>query len=309
MANYNLPKFLIVGTAKAGTTSIYHYLKRHPQLFLPVKETFFFNHSTFGNKQLPYPQQRNNNDVVKNENTYKKCFEGGEGKIAGEIGTGYLYNHKEAIPLIKKVLGSEVKIAIVLRDPVERAYSSYLHFVKDMHEKASFAEAMKLEAARKEEGWDFMWQHRELGAYARQVSAYIQAFPNVRVFYFEDLKKDESAFMKSFCDFIGVESLEEDQTKKKYNTSGTARIKWLQQFITGEGPVKKFFRPLFRLLFNAKLREKIRKYVKNKNMKGRDQMSKEDREHLLEYYSEDLKELKQILNQKIPFKSAEFLMK
>jgi len=124
--------FLFVGTAKAGTTSIYNYLLQHPDIFIPKKETFYFLRDIYEHNSLPYPKQRNPENLVLGTDAYRALYEDSNGKMSGEIGTGYLFSHEVSIPRIKEELGEEVKIVIILRHPVDRAYSSYRHFTKDL---------------------------------------------------------------------------------------------------------------------------------------------------------------------------------
>ena len=111
-----MPNFLIVGAAKAGTTSLYRYLRQHPDIFMPEwKELSFFIGDPYG------PLHK-----VKKAKNYYKIFARAHHQTAiGEASTSYLFD--EAAPrLIKEKLGV-IKILIVLRDPVHMSYSLYNH--------------------------------------------------------------------------------------------------------------------------------------------------------------------------------------
>ena len=151
----NLPKFLFVGTAKAGTTSLYHYLSDHPEIHIPIKETFYFIRDQYPQKLLEYPKQRKPETIIRSFEKYKDLYIRNADKVAGEIGTGYLYHSRSAIPEIKKTLGKDVKIVIILRDPVERTYSGYLHFKKFSFPMESIVKEIKKESEREIEGYDF----------------------------------------------------------------------------------------------------------------------------------------------------------
>ena len=119
----NGPQFLVIGAAKSGTTSLYHWLREHPEIFVPrLKEPHFFGH---GISRYSGP-----GDAVLTRNSvrtlaaYGKLFSSREnGKIAGEMSTGYLFG--EAAPrLIREHLPS-AKLVAILRHPVDRAYSQY----------------------------------------------------------------------------------------------------------------------------------------------------------------------------------------
>lgn len=290
-----LPRFLFVGTAKAGTTSVYHYLRQHPAIAVPVKETFYFMKSSLGSISLPYPKQRDPSELILDEEKYRALYADSAGKISGEIGTGYLYTHEESIPLIADMLGREVRICIVLRNPVERCFSSYMHFKKDLFEPLDFEAALKAEDDRIREGRDFMWHHKALGLYYRQVKAYMEAFPHTRVWLFEDFKKKPEAVMNEMTEFIGAAPFDQWKTKKGFNPSGQPKRPWLQKLITHENPVKNALRPAFRLLFSKQKREQIRKGAKASNLKKGGKMSAAARAELENFYREDIRKLSELL--------------
>jgi len=116
-----LPNFLIVGAAKAGTTSLGNYLSAHPNVFLSTPSEPKFLTSGF----LEFPHQgpgdaEIDEGVISDFDEYKRLFEGGKtAEARGEASADLLYYHERAIPVIREVLG-DPKIIIILRDPVER---------------------------------------------------------------------------------------------------------------------------------------------------------------------------------------------
>lgn len=297
----NKVKFLFVGVPKAGTTSIYHYLSQDNRINIPMKETFFFISDIFKNNTLEYPKQRDHSGIIFNESDYFDLYKNTESsKINGEIGTAYLYYHKIAIPKIKKYYGDDIKICIVLRNPVKRTVSAYKHFTKDLHESYSLSEALEQEEKRKKENWDFMWHYKEVSMYAKSVKEYLENFSNVKIMFFEDLKKQPDDFMQSLYNFLDIPYNREFVLSKISNPSGTPKLKFIQKAITHENMFKKLFRPVFRLFFSESKREKIRKTVKNKNLK---QTKTEQDEKTIKYletlYKKDIEELEKILNKKI----------
>ncbi|MGA3007063.1 MAG: sulfotransferase domain-containing protein, partial [Opitutaceae bacterium] len=127
------PNFLIVGAARAGTTSLWQWLRGHPQVFMTrYKEPAFFVHN-FG---------------VFNQEKYLSLFKAGRGKpCIGEASTAYL-SSPESPPWIHDVLG-RVKIIMVLRNPVARAYSMYCWLTMiGLEPLATFEEALTQESRR-----------------------------------------------------------------------------------------------------------------------------------------------------------------
>ncbi len=290
-----VPSFLVVGTAKAGTTSLAAYLSQHPEIEIPQKETFYFNATEFRDICLPYPLQRQAPEIISSEAQYRKLFSSNGARVLGEIGTGYLYHHKSSIPLIKRMLGRGVKVMILLRNPIDRAYSAYMHFRKDCFEEIPFEEALEMEYYRKQQRWDFMWHYTSLGLYYEQVKAYMEAFDDVEVLYFDDLKADPNAFMNGVYSSLGVSPINGNFQRVK-NPSGEARIKWVQELITHENPVKTLLRPTLRRLISNDRRAAMRKYAKAQNLKSYEPMSAEAREKLTTFFKDDVYKLSALLH-------------
>jgi hypothetical protein len=208
-----------------------------------------------------------------------------------EVGTGYLYHHRVAIPRILQTLGKDVRIGIVLRDPVARTWSSYMHFVKDLHEPLGFREALAAEPERIRQEWDFMWHHMAMGRYAAQVRAYLDVFRNVRVFHFEDLCSDQGAFLREVCSFAGADPDALPIADAAHNPSGIPKVRALQRFITTDNVVKKLVRPLWRLAVPEDRRSQARKYVKSRNLSASGGPSPEDSDWLKDGFYDDVRDL------------------
>jgi len=298
----NLPKFLFVGTAKAGTTSIYEYLKQHNEIEIPKKETFYFLRDIIADNHLPYPKQRAKSELVLTESEYLSYYDQIDpSKIVGEIGTGYLYYYKESTKRILQTLGSGVKICIILRNPVDRCFSSYLHFVKDLHERGTFEEALASEKSRIEAKWDFMWHHSAMGCYANQVAHFIDTFPNVKIWLYDDLRERPVETMNEIISFIGASPKQDWKIEKIFNPSGQPKNKSLQKLITHENPIKSIFRPLFRLFFSNEKREKIRKNAKSRNINKDMRMTSNQKLTLIKFYNSEIIRLEKIVKRSLDF--------
>jgi hypothetical protein len=220
-----LPNFLIVGAAKAGTTALHEYLRQHPDVFLPaeLKESFFFAGLP---ESIPGPGGGIASGAIRTLADYERLFEGAAGRRAiGEACVGYLYYHETAIPRIRTTLGDAVRIVIVLRDPVERAFSNYTHHVRDGIERLSFADALAAEGKRRAEGWWWGFQYRDASRYAGQVGAYLEAFgrDRVSVLLYDDLARDPRAFLRDLFGLLGVDEDFEPDTSIRHNPSGIPR--------------------------------------------------------------------------------------
>lgn len=219
-----LPNFLIVGAAKAGTTAIASYLAQHPQVYMsPIKEPKFIS-SHF----VKFPLRGPGDDfvegfTVKRFGEYRGLFRRAyRERAVGEASVENLYFYRRAIPVIKRVLG-DVKIIIVLRNPVERAFSAYKMMVRDGREALSFEEALREEPERMRSNWEYLWFYQDVGRYYHQVKAYLHAFSNVRVFLFEDFRRDAPVFMRSVYRFLGVDENFAPRIDLRFNSSGRFR--------------------------------------------------------------------------------------
>ena len=199
------PNFLIVGAAKAGTTSLYHYLNQHPDIFMPEwKELSFF----IGDPHGPLHK-------VKTPSTYQIVFSKADNQQAvGEASTSYLYD-ESAPRIISNRLGT-IKIFILLRDPVAMSYSLYNHQVRREGETInSFEEALAAEDRRRKDpefkkrcyGWHANYYYFQRGLYYNQVKRYIDALgrENVKIFLFDELAKDPVEVSREAFRFLGVD--------------------------------------------------------------------------------------------------------
>jgi hypothetical protein len=199
--NLPAPNFLIVGAAKAGTTSLHAYLRQHPEVFMSAfKEPHYF--SSFESA----PEFDSYMPVIRDSYTYQTLFAGSEGyKAVGEASPSYLCD-SNAARRIRSALPT-AKIIISLRDPVERAFSHYLMEYRQGRETRSFPEALRADEMRSEKGWGKSFMYVELGLYAEQIQRYLEVFGRGRVLVvlFEDLIHETAAVMKEIAQFLEVD--------------------------------------------------------------------------------------------------------
>ena len=207
----NWPDFLVVGAARAGTTSLQRYLRQHPGLFLPkLKEPCFFSFagdkSTFKHGKFAF--------AVRDQKKYLELFEAAEREqVRGEISTPYLYL---------------IKILILRRNPAERAFSQYMWRVRDGREPLSFEDAILQEAKRKQEGYSFDYFYLDRGFYSEQVNAYMKAFPNVKIVLLDDLKVRPLEMLAEICQFLGVDENFEFESRTKFRLLNQLPDSWRQ---------------------------------------------------------------------------------
>ena len=209
------PNFLIVGAAKAGTTSVAKYIDQHQDIFIPPKkELRFFIADTIRNINPRDPiLKKILKQSVLDEREYFNIFNVKE-KYAGDASVHYLYHYKEAIPKILNKVG-DVPIIMILRNPVDRAISNWQYIQKDF---CTFQDAIEQEEFRIESKYDSFWYYKSLGLYFEQVKAYIDSFSKVKIFLFEDLKKNPSMVTNEIFKFLNLPEIEDVNTNKIYNT-------------------------------------------------------------------------------------------
>ena len=284
----NKPDFLVVGSAKSGTTSLFNYLNEHPDIYIPeVKECRFFsqlpkNFKGLGAEFFP-------NSGITDENEYFSLFDGYENQVCGDISNDYLYYYETSIENIKKYLGDKVKIIIILRNPIDRAYSNFLHHVREGWEDCTFEEALIKETWRMKNNWAWSYHYVAVGMYYKQVQAYLENFENVKIFLFEDLN-DRQVFLKNIYDFLEVKNIEVS-TEKVFNASGYPKSKIIHSVFHK----KSIIRRIGRMFVPEKYRDKILNVIKNKNIK-KIPMKIETREYLKEIFRDEIEKLSGLLN-------------
>ena len=204
---------MIVGAPKAGTTSLCHYLSEHPQVFMSdPKEVNFFSKEEIENQGLYY-----NDFKVKNIAEYEDLFAGVTNEIAvGEGSVSYLFYPKTP-QKIKDALPN-VKIIILLRDPVSRGFSHYLMDYRLGLVDVPYDEIVYQKSNHKNNALYYQ-QYVELGLYYEQVRRYLDIFgiDQVRIFINDDLKEDISKVILSVYDFLDIDQNFMPDLKKQYN--------------------------------------------------------------------------------------------
>lgn len=194
------PNLFIVGAAKAGTTSLYRYLGRHPDIFMsPVKEPHFFSQIE------PDPKLASFFPVVKDGNAYLALFARGRDKpVRGEASTSYLSHPDVALSI--KAVSPDARIVIMLRDPISRAYSNYWNNVREGFETRTFEQAIAEEREGDAGRWGVSSLYIDCGVYADRTARYLDVFgEHVLVLFFEEFVEETREHLTRTLAFIGVE--------------------------------------------------------------------------------------------------------
>lgn len=218
--------FFLVGAAKAGTTAFYEFLSAHPQLFLPgLKEPHFYSLLTSGTTYLR-PDGRPAmimKTAVRDRADYYALFDGHDGRVKGEASSSYLYVPGTAEALRRE--HPEAKIIAILRNPIDRAFSSYLHLRREMLEPLTLERALLAEPDRIAGNVGLLWRYVDVGLYARQLEAFLAAFPRsqVHIILYDDFRSDPAATLRTVYAFLGVDAGFQPDTSVRVNVGGEPR--------------------------------------------------------------------------------------
>lgn len=286
-----MPDFLIIGAEKSGTTVLYHYLKQHPQIYMsPVKEPNFFSFEE-GQKPKSAGPARFTTDPITDVEAYQRLFDGVSGeKVIGEASPGYILV-SEAPARIRNYI-PEVKLIAILRDPVERAYSNYLHACWLGFEPITdFAQALEKEETRIRGGWGGLWRYKQKGFYYGQLRGYFATFDEdqIRIYLYEDFRDDPAGVLQNIFSFLGVGEFIPD-TNVRLNVSGVPRNKALHSAVVALN------RPLLKKLVPNSLLQKLREPVRNATMAKPPELSPQVRRQLVEVYREDILKLQDLID-------------
>ncbi len=207
-----LPDFFIIGVQKGGTNSLYHYLTRHPQI-IPAqrKEIYFFNNENNFEKGLAwYRKHFALNSRRKKQEKKNNCR-----AFTLDATTNYFENTEAAIRLKKTF--PDAKAILLLRNPVERAWSHYKMSVQYGFEKLGFEEALAVEDERLKNAsqykganpkHDYVFQrlaYRTKGIYMNYLPAWQEKFgKDLLVLRSEDFFSDEAIVYGNVLQFLGL---------------------------------------------------------------------------------------------------------
>jgi hypothetical protein len=199
-----LPNFLIIGAAKAGTTSLHHYLRQHPDVYMsPVKEARYYASEWWSEEP----------DPIRTREAYERLFDGVTTERAvGEASPQYL-NSPTAPDRIAADL-PDVKLIVSLRNPADRAYSSYLGRLCGGQERRG------VDAAMRPGTYYFLTSQ-----YHPRLSRYFARFPRsrIKVIVFDDLAADARAVVRDLSEFLAIDAAFAADVATAHNGARTPR--------------------------------------------------------------------------------------
>jgi len=278
---------LIIGAGRSGTTSLFAYLEQHPEIACSItKEVHYFSVD----------------DLYKRGESYlHSLFESNNKKI---IATADTYLLMDAIaPQRIKLYNPDMKIIIMLREPVARAYSNFNYSVNFGHEKEGigFLETIALEKERLQ-NLNIVDKNNQChfygSLYHQHISFWKKYFPmeQIIILQLSDLKNNPETLYHALCSKLGIKFQPFDKSAIGLNAASGAKSKWLQQLLLNrDNPVRKvlsfMLRPFRNLVIKSGFIDKI--HAINKKKVAIKPLTMEEQATAAQYFQHDLKLLAQ----------------
>ena len=291
-----LPDFIVVGSPKCGTTSLHYYLDDHPEIFMPKQKELHYFTAKILTSQNNGPGDKNVSQFhINSFQAYKKHFKKAQQKhkAIGDASPSYI-NYPKIIPEIKERLGADVRIIIVLRDPIKRAFSNYLHLVRENREKLSFYEALQTEDERKKMGYSDFWYYKWNSLYSKKVKAYQDAFEEVYIMTNENLQQKPLESVQELYKFLGVDANYKPQNlSKQYNPGGLYKENLITKLIFRQSGLRRFLKRYIPITPGMK---SLKQGVLKQFEKPKPEIDKQSEDLLVEYFKDDVKLLKSLMD-------------
>jgi len=281
------PNFFLMGAPRAGTTSLYEYFKNTKGVYLPhIKEINYFSESI--NPDLLILK------VIRDKKKYLNLYKDVKDEIAiGDATPLYLWDPKAA-KLIHDV-APNAKIIIILRDPIERAYSHFLMLLSFGKDSSSFSESIKKSLKAPP---DYSGRVVECGLYYEQVKRYLDLFgkDQVKIYIYEEFFKNPRSYVKEILEFLGVNEKPPTSVGEIHNPLIEPRGKIAEKIMQSES-IRKASKILPRSAGLA-LKDIFGKKTK------KPPMQEEAKKLLEEIYKDDVKKLENLLGRSLPWDIA-----
>ena len=292
----NLPNLLIVGAAKSGTTSLHNYLKQHPEIFMSNhKEPHFLINKEIGENRIP--------KGVKKLNEYSSLFDGSDTfKYRGESSAMYLQFPNIAIKNIKKYLEKDIKIIIMLRNPIDRAFSGYQHVKRfNVDEELTFEQALEVCEDRyfKQTSLTPATRYIHIGMYYDFVKKFMHSFSDqIHVIIYDDFITDTQNELSKVFSFLKVKKIDVNITER-YMVGGW---KWKNSFFKNTFMKKNFLKKIIKKIVPFEfLRIFLNDLFKYLFTEPDDKMDIALRKKLQNIYKNDVTNLSKLLNRDLNF--------
>ena len=286
-----VPTFLVIGAAKAGTTALYWYLAEHPKVFMStMKETNYFAYGLDERGRLRYGDPELHRFRVRSWSEYQALFaDAGDAVAIGEVSPIYLECPQAAARIRQRLPGA--RIVCGLREPVDRAYSDYLMYLRSRGRRLDPERDLTVTSA-----WarpDSHWM--QIGRYHEMLSRYYAVFPReqIHVFLFDDLRRDPMGVIRDLYGFLEVDPTFEPDLETPHNVGGEPGNMALERFLTSHR-----IRALAEPVIPKRVADRFRK-LRTRNLRHAPSLPDELRSELLEVFREDIVKTSELISRSL----------
>lgn len=294
-----LPNLFVAGASKSGTTTLYHYLNQHPEIFMcPIKEPHFFTDHNNLTMPLFYPK-----DLKRYESLFQEVR---HEHIIGEASPSYMHSH-QAIERIKKDTKNP-KFIFTLRNPIDRTYSYYKMLIRQDKKIGNFEQKFStdmIEHHNKHPYHDIKNNIYTTCHYDYWIMQYAESFgiENIHIMIFERWVENPVEQLNKAFSFLRVEPLK--ALEKQHHNKG-------QTYINGTtyNALKKRWHLTQNNLFGKCLKTcgikfLIKTFFDNR-LEPYPELTSESRNYLAKHYKNNVNNLRNILGRSLPEWEADF---
>jgi hypothetical protein len=290
-----IPSFLVAGAARSGTTGLVEGLRAHPRVFVtqPKEPHYFALHGQRVDFQGPGDAATINRVAVTNRDEYLALYPQDHSYLAlGDGSVSTLYYYDDSLPEIQRV-NPDMRVIVLLRDPVDRAYSSYQYMrARGFEPHEQFLAAVAEEPRRRSQNWHHIWHYTNMSMYADSIAAMQAALPpqQLGVWYYDNLDSNYEQTMHQVLDFLSVPAVQgATEAIPRVNISGQPRFAALHRALwwatRNEG-----LRRMVKGTTSYRFRERVRRSTLQ-----RTGASQEERETLAPIFASDVERLRSLL--------------
>ncbi len=225
----SLPNFLIVGAAKGGTTALTRFLEGHPQVHIPFKEPNFFSgwgtRKRFAARPVPELEQGKFCGTIEQ---YRALFaRAGDARAVGEASVSYLAD--EDAPVHIREVVPDVRIIVLLRQPIDRAFS---HFVMNRRLgkelEPDFLTALIDNDRRQAAAWHPSLCYLRMSTYAAALERYQALFPAAqrRIYTYDEWNRHPHRVWDDLLEYLGLDRLAMPDFQVRHNRSRLYHPGW-----------------------------------------------------------------------------------
>jgi hypothetical protein len=218
-----LPNFLVIGSGRAGTTSLHHYLRQHPDVHIPARKAPSHFYCVGASSSASLERRLSTRaHFVADPDAYEALFDSWSGQRAvGEVSPVYLASTAVAQRVAERL--DDVRIIAILRDPIERVHARFVARRRDGLERTrDFATLVDTERRLPLVLDDTAGTYLASGFVSHVLQTYVDVIApeRIRCYLYDDLRQDPAALVDDMMRFLDVDPDVPIDTQVSHNRSG-----------------------------------------------------------------------------------------